>query len=167
MMKNTNGLFRLGVPYATSYWQVGEASEQNGRFKMEMSRAKRTLKSFKSDKAMKIGQNYSDVVPIINKSWNNTFGNVATTQKAIANRGWHPPNRNLLLHPDFRNENHDMSTDISNITLNNNIHSRNEISINPFSLNVVDGTSGSCLDKIHKRRSRNGGIERHQSNLNH
>jgi hypothetical protein len=147
------------VPYATSYWQVGDTSKQNGRFKMEKSWATRNLASFKSDKVMKIGINYSNVMSLINKSWNFSFGIAATNQEAIADRGWYPPNRNLLLHPDFRNENHVISN-------NNNNQNRNELFADPLSLNVIDGKSGSCLDKIIKHCSRNGGVERQQANIN-
>jgi hypothetical protein len=141
----------LGVPYATSYWQVGDASEQNGQFKMEMTRVKRILTSFKSDKAMKIGINYTDVMPLINKSWNKSFGCISTNQKAIADRGWFPPNRNLLLHPDIIEQFTDDSTS----------------NMNPTNLNVSDGTAGSCFDRILKYRSRNDGILRQRENIHH
>ena len=30
----------IGVPYGTSYWQVGDSSQQNGSFKMNIGKAK-------------------------------------------------------------------------------------------------------------------------------
>jgi len=33
----------IGLPYGTSYWQVGDSSEQNGCFKMALTRAKQEL----------------------------------------------------------------------------------------------------------------------------
>ena len=33
----------LGVPYGTSYWQVGNSAEQNGSYKMAITKAKRML----------------------------------------------------------------------------------------------------------------------------
>jgi hypothetical protein len=33
----------IGVPYGTSYWQVGDSAEQNGCFKMALTKAKRNL----------------------------------------------------------------------------------------------------------------------------
>jgi hypothetical protein len=143
----------LGVPYATSYWQVGDASEQNGQFKMEMTRAKRILTSFKSDKSMKIGINYTDVMPLINKSWDKSFGCIPTNQKAIADRGWFPPNRNLLLHPDIVEQ------------IIDDTGTRSDM--NPTNLNVLDGKAGSCFDRILKYRSRNDGISRQRENINH
>jgi hypothetical protein len=146
----------LGVPYATSYWQVGDASEQNGQFKMEMTKAKRALTSFKSDKAMKVGINYTDVMPLINRSWDKSFGCVETNQKAIAERGWFPPNRNLLLHPDFQECMETSSMESSSVPL-----------VNLENINVIDGKAGSCLDKLLQYRARIGGIERQRENLSH
>jgi hypothetical protein len=33
----------IGVPYGTSYWQVGDSSEQNGSYKMALTKSKREL----------------------------------------------------------------------------------------------------------------------------
>jgi len=33
----------IGLPYVTSYWQVGDSSEQNGCFKMALTKAKQEL----------------------------------------------------------------------------------------------------------------------------
>ena len=33
----------LGVPYGTSYWQVGDSSDQNGSYKMAITKAKAKL----------------------------------------------------------------------------------------------------------------------------
>ena len=33
----------IGLPYGTSYWQVGDSTEQNGCFKMALSKAKQEL----------------------------------------------------------------------------------------------------------------------------
>ncbi|KAI2495838.1 hypothetical protein MHU86_18670 [Fragilaria crotonensis] len=33
----------IGVPYGTSYWQVGDSTEQNGCFKMALTKHKRDL----------------------------------------------------------------------------------------------------------------------------
>jgi hypothetical protein len=36
----------LGIPYATSYWQVGDSSEQNGHFKCLLSVTKRNIAAY-------------------------------------------------------------------------------------------------------------------------
>jgi hypothetical protein len=33
----------IGVPYGTSYWQVGDSLEQNGSYKMALTRSKKEL----------------------------------------------------------------------------------------------------------------------------
>jgi hypothetical protein len=33
----------IGLPYGTSYWQVGDSTEQNGCFKMALSKRKEAL----------------------------------------------------------------------------------------------------------------------------
>ncbi len=33
----------IGFPYGTSYWQVGDSSEQNGYFKVALTKAKQEL----------------------------------------------------------------------------------------------------------------------------
>mgnify|MGYP000085123147 CR=1 FL=1 len=37
----------IGLPYGTSYWQVGDSSEQNGSFKMKATKVKNDLTSKK------------------------------------------------------------------------------------------------------------------------
>jgi hypothetical protein len=38
----------IGVPYGTSYWQVGDSSQQNGSFKMNIGKAKKHILTKKS-----------------------------------------------------------------------------------------------------------------------
>jgi len=51
---NTKWKVCFGIPYGTSYWQVGDAPEQNGSFKMAWVRAKHYLISFKQDCGLKL-----------------------------------------------------------------------------------------------------------------
>jgi hypothetical protein len=39
----------IGLPYGTSYWQVGYSTEQNGCFKMALTKAKQKLATAKND----------------------------------------------------------------------------------------------------------------------
>jgi hypothetical protein len=84
----------IGVPYATHIWQVGDASALNGSFKMELYRAKREYLKYRT--SMKFEP--TDIIPLLNKSWVKSFGNVESAKKAIAHRGWNPLNWNLLDH---------------------------------------------------------------------
>jgi hypothetical protein len=42
----------------------------------------------------------TDVVPVCNKAWPQSFARVEPNKRAIARRGWDPLNRGLLKHPD-------------------------------------------------------------------
>jgi hypothetical protein len=76
----------FGVPYGTHIWQPADSSEINGCFKMTLQRTKdEYLKSkLGSDKSFA----QTDVIPILNKSWQNSIGNKEKARKAILNRGW-------------------------------------------------------------------------------
>ena len=39
-----------------------------------------------------------DIVPLVSECWNEAFCNTTNNKRAIAERGWRPYNRNLLLH---------------------------------------------------------------------
>jgi len=45
----------LGVPYDTSYWQVGSSAKQDGSYKMAITKAKRTLVDKKIKKCLAKG----------------------------------------------------------------------------------------------------------------
>ena len=93
----------IGVPYGTSMWQVGDSKEQNGAFKIHLSKFKRQL--MQRRQAHNIGFatiDTTDIVPMINYAWAHSFANVKGNKKAICDRGWNPFNRNLLLDPTIR-----------------------------------------------------------------
>jgi hypothetical protein len=136
----------LGVPYATSYWQVGDSAEQNGMFKMLLGEAKRQLISFRSDHGLSITIRNEDIVPLVNKAWNDSFGRKVTNKKAIAERGWFPANRNVLLHKDIK----------KTVQVEEKA---------PLNLNTTEGMSGIAMSKILQAHARNGGVERHQKAL--
>jgi hypothetical protein len=97
----TEWKLNFGIPHATSYWQVGDSAEQNGHFKMLLGCAKKELVSFKIKHNIPIALLGSDIIPCVNKAWSNSFANIRTNKKAIAERGWGPLNRNLLTHPEI------------------------------------------------------------------
>ena len=89
----------LGVPYGTALWQVADSSEQHGRFKMNLNKAKRELYNLRIDSCMQdMHLMRTDIVPLVAKCWGPLFCDVAANKRAIARRGWGPYNRNLLLH---------------------------------------------------------------------
>ena len=86
----------LGVPYGTTYWQVGDSKEQNGSFNMAMIDAKRKLLDLKRIHFFKEEIYKSDLILLINITWNKLFAHIDKNRKAIVDRGWGLYNRNIL-----------------------------------------------------------------------
>ena len=93
----------LGVPYGTALWQVADSSQQHGQFKMLLNKAKRRMFEHRMASCLQdMHLVKSDIVPLVRECWLPAFGNIESNQRAIAERGWGPFNRNLLLHPVIR-----------------------------------------------------------------
>ena len=92
----------IGVPYGTSYWQVGDSSEQNGSYKMALTKSKRELVIKKQRSCFKNPRvEPYEIVMIVHEAWKKSFGRVEFNREAIAARGWYPLTRNLLDHPEI------------------------------------------------------------------
>jgi hypothetical protein len=91
----------FGVPYGTHLWQVADSSEQNGTFKIFETEAKDRLLKYKLERRMASTFGPTDIIPILNFAWERSFVKVKSNKKAIAERGWFPCNRSLLLRPDI------------------------------------------------------------------
>jgi hypothetical protein len=153
------------VPHATSYWQVGDSSEQNGHFKLLLGDAKKKLVSFKMQHGIPVGLTCEDVIPLINQAWEHSFGNVATNKNAIADRGWNPLNRALLLHPEIEKE-REQQHQIDHTTDSHSDEQGNiEMMVLPNEINTTAGASGTCFQKLIQHCLRQGGIERNQTSL--
>jgi hypothetical protein len=123
----------LGVPYATTLWQVGDASEQNGFVKSEWYREKAKLLVWKSEHGLPRAIRPEDVMPIMNRIFFKAYGNEKNNRKATSERGWFPPNRKLIEHPSL-------------------VRKQKETV-----LNVDEGFAGSILDRLLRERSRSDG----------
>ena len=143
----------IGVPYGTSYWQVGDSSEQNGCFKMNITKAKRKLLTLKADHRQELTINKVDIVGLVNTAWDNSFANIATNKKAIYERGWYPLNYNVLLHPE-----------IQLTQPQQNINAPTETAtLPPDELNLQTGFAGTIVGRINdfcKREDVRNGIDR-------
>ena len=93
---------QIGLPNGTSLWQVGDSSEQNGLYKISMTRAKDELVLTKQRLEMPIDFKRMDVMPLINKSTSQSFDIVVSNRKAIVDRGWAECDYRLLDHPDVQ-----------------------------------------------------------------
>jgi hypothetical protein len=92
----------IGVPYGTSYWQVGDSTEQNGCFKMSLARHKRNLLTVKEQRGEEFAIEKRDVVLLVLQAWEDSFARVESNQNAISERGWSPLTFNCLLDPEIQ-----------------------------------------------------------------
>jgi hypothetical protein len=116
--------------------------------------AKAELVQFKIRVNLPFALGGSNIIPLGNQAWDGSFANVVTSKKAIADRGWDPLNRNILLHKEIANTGsiaHNQQHDPA-LTL-------------PGKLNISDGTSGRIFLAMLKHDLKYGGRERHQENL--
>jgi hypothetical protein len=73
----------FGVPYATHIWQVYDASSLNGKFKIELTKAKRNY--IKHRDVPKFEP--TDIVPLINSAFSRSFGNADAAKKKRFKKG--------------------------------------------------------------------------------
>ena len=93
----------IGVPYGTSLWQVADSKEQNGSFKIAISKAKHNLLKKRLDIYMDSPGIYpTDIMAIVNDAWQHSFDRIELNKKAISDRGWGPLNFNLLNDKDIQ-----------------------------------------------------------------
>jgi hypothetical protein len=124
----------VGVPYGTSFWQVGDSPEQNGCFKMYLAEAKKKLFEQKEYYDLPGTIEKTDVVKLVRYAWSKSFAKVNSNKKAICERGWNPLNYNILLHPELQ------ENGAGDYIANSNI--------GPEQLNLTQGISGSLTEKI-------------------
>lgn len=135
----------IGLPYGTSYWQVGDSSEQNGSFKMALTKAKNDLVTKKNDAGLEFAINKTDIVGLVRQAWKLSFAREDKNRNAIASRGWGPRALayNALLHPEI-------------LTSKSNQPERPQLtsSANPQYLNLSEGIAATLVDRIlpHKNR---------------
>ena len=93
----------IGVPYGTSLWQVADSKEQNGSFKIAISKAKQNLLKKRLDMYMDSPGIYqTDIMTIVDDAWQHSFDRIELNKKAISDRGWGPLNYNLLHDKDIQ-----------------------------------------------------------------
>jgi hypothetical protein len=134
----------IGLPYGTSYWQVGDSTEQNGCFKMALARCKQALVTKKNDCALPFEINRSDIVKLVKDSWNLSFARVNTNKKAVLHRGWGPRalNKNVLLLPEI------LATKPSSTEEETKTSNDLSSSLPPSELNLSQGLAGTLVERI-------------------
>ena len=85
----------FGVPYVTHNWQVADSTEQNGCFKMALTKAKGAV----TNPLNKAKFYQTDIIALVKTAWEQSFARVHSNKKAICERGWFALNKALQLHP--------------------------------------------------------------------
>ena len=92
----------FGVPYGTALWQVGDSAQQNGAFNMALAFYKTMLIAKKEKLMMQLTIQPHEIIVMVNYAWAHSFARCSSNKKAIAERGWYPLNRVLLLNRGLR-----------------------------------------------------------------
>jgi hypothetical protein len=129
----------IGVPYGTSYWQVGDSREQNGCFKMALAKAKREIVDKKENSGLVGTIEKTDIVGLVGCAWNQSFAWVASNQKAVMEHGWGALSYNLLLHPEIN-----LKKKLLNL----------DSKVDPSELNLTKGIARLLTEKIVLFRAR-------------
>jgi hypothetical protein len=139
--EDTKWHVELGLPYGTSYWQVGDSSEQNGSFKMKLTKEKAKLTSQKYDAGLSFEIDKRDIVKLVKECWKHSFAKVDTNRKAVLTRGWGPKtlSYNCLLHKEIAATKNSIS-DSSTTALTS--------TIDPTELNTHEGFAGTLIERI-------------------
>jgi hypothetical protein len=137
----------LGVPYATVLWQVGDASEQNGKFKIEWTKVKEWMMLYKSLNCLPMSIGPTDIIPLINRVFHKSYSSINSNLKALADRGWNPLNRKLLEHKELIDD----SIALSQNTLTS---AHENSSPGSTSLNIHEGMAAQVLDRMIADRAR-------------
>lgn len=74
----------IGFPYGVSLWQVGDSCQQNGYFKILVSKKKREI----FEEQMKTFYSHlhlmrTDIMMVVRDTWPIAFGDVENNKKAI------------------------------------------------------------------------------------
>jgi hypothetical protein len=92
----------IGLPNGTTKWQVGDSEQQNGAYKMSMTRNKDSLVLYKRRNCFaSIDFKKCDIVPLICRAWADSFARKETNLHAIIDRGWYFLDMRLLHDPDI------------------------------------------------------------------
>ena len=91
----------IGLPNATAKWQVGDSNEQNGSYKMAMTKEKDKLLRWKRKHQMPLEFQRSDILPLVFQAWDQSFARQKQNLSATLDRGWYHIDRRLLKDPEI------------------------------------------------------------------
>ena len=91
---------------------------------------------------------------LLNHILEKAYGRVESNLCALSDRGWNPPNRRLLDHPDLVGQDQ-----------YNGEEQKSVKQVDYWTINTETRFAGTCIDKMISHQMRNGGIEAHQKRL--
>ena len=80
----------MGTPYSTHKWQLHDDTRCNGRYKAESTKAKSIIQKAKIELHLPRRFEPTDIAPIVNIAWNNSFAIQKNIKKALGVRGFNP-----------------------------------------------------------------------------
>ena len=83
-------------------WKTRDSSEQNGLYKVNMTKEKSSLVQYKIRMGMPIDFQHRDVLPLVHRATAPSFRAVASNVRAMWDRGWIDCNYALLNHPELQ-----------------------------------------------------------------
>jgi hypothetical protein len=92
----------IGLPNGTTKWQVGDSEQQNGAYKMSMTKNKDLLVLYKRRNCfVSIDFKKCDIVPLVCRAWADSFAKKTTNLHAISDRGRYHLDMRLLHDPNI------------------------------------------------------------------
>ena len=138
----------FGVPYATHVWQPNDAEGLNGKFKLELTRAKKKYLLARGSPKFEP----TDIIPLVNTAFQASFANEKSVKRAIARRGWNPLNYKLL-------------EIFVNPRGNETISSETPCTIVTPSLNAFHGSASTYMDPLVEEAKKDAGRKRRNEEL--
>ena len=105
----------------------------------------------------------TDIIPLVNYCWERGFGRVDYAKKAIAKRGWNPPNRALLCDLDIlKTKPNDLPTSptTEDDTTVASVSPASAAASVALSVNADNGKAASVFDFINESRDKSKTTER-------
>ena len=146
----------VGVPYNTETWQHHDSKQMNGNFKTNFYKAKEQLARFKLRHNLPLKFKPTDIVPLVNAAWKDSFDNVQKAKTSLADRGWNPLNRATLTYPEIlstRTTQQRMSAAATSMNLNLNLDEGDAADIIDTTLNKQDAEKRLQRNLEKKRRA--------------
>ena len=122
---------------------------------MEWTRVKEWMMVWKSINCLPCTIGPTDIIPLVNRIFHNSYGNINSNLRALSDRGWNPPNRKLLEHKELIDDSTPViEHSLTECTPNIAARSTSDSSGQSFNLNIHDGMAATVLYRMIAKRAR-------------